>query len=144
MTGHGSGRGGRIVAAGVGYLASVFALGFALGTIRVLVLVPALGEQTAELIELPVMLTAIVVFARFIVRRCRLSAGPRERLPAGLLALALMLGAELLVVFLVRGESLPDYVAGRDPLAGSLYLASLALFALMPWLAGGRAAEPAP
>ena len=128
----------RTLAAGAGYFGAVFALGFVLGTLRVLVLAPLVGETTAELAELPLMLVAIVFIARWIVHRFRLPPGIRGRLPPGLVALALLLVAELLVVIVVRRDSIGEYIAGRDPLAGSLYAASLMLFALMPWLAGGR------
>ncbi len=48
----------RAVLAGVLYFGLVFALGFILGTLRVLVLEPRLGSTGAVLLELPVMLAA--------------------------------------------------------------------------------------
>jgi len=131
----------RTLAAGAGYFGAVFAVGFVLGTLRVLWLAPAIGETQAELLEIPLMLVAIVVIARWIVRRYRLAEGIRGRLPTGLIALLLLLAAEILVVIAVRGETIGEYLAHRDPLAGSLYALSLLLFALMPWLAGGRLAR---
>lgn len=50
------------------------------------------------------------------------------------MALVLLLGAELLVVLLVCGLSLDVYLASRDPVAGTVYLVALAVFALLPWL----------
>jgi hypothetical protein len=34
------------------------------------------------------------------------------------------------------GQGIAEYLAGRDPVAGTAYLVSLVLFALMPWIAG--------
>ena len=51
------------------YFGFVFGAGFVLGTIRVLVVIPHFGETTAELIEMPLMLIAIVVAAGWINRR---------------------------------------------------------------------------
>lgn len=45
----------RIVKLGVAYFGIVFSIGFLLGVVRVLWLVPRLGERYAELIETPFM-----------------------------------------------------------------------------------------
>jgi hypothetical protein len=50
------------------YFALVFGVGFLLGIVRVLALVPRLGERWAELAEMPLMLVAIILSARFVVR----------------------------------------------------------------------------
>lgn len=119
---------------GAVYFGLVFAVGFVFGTIRVLFVVPVLGESAAEILETPLMLGASFLAARWVVRRFRVPSGARHRLPVGLLALALLLLAELVVVLELRGISLAQYLASRDPLAGVVYLVSLAIFALMPWL----------
>lgn len=51
------------------YFLLVFGIGFVLGRIRTLWLVPQFGARTAELMEMPVMLVAIFIVARRIVRR---------------------------------------------------------------------------
>jgi hypothetical protein len=57
------------------------------------------------------------------------------RLAMGFLALALLLCAEAGMVLCVRGLSLVQYLADRDPVSGSVYLAMLLVFAVMPlWL----------
>ena len=123
-----------ILAAGASYFAIVFAAGFVLGAVRTLWLVPALGDRSAELIEAPFMLAVVVVTARWLVRRFALPPQRLARLAVGLLALALMLAAELAVVLWLRRLSLADYVASRDPVSGSVYLLSLGLFAVLPAL----------
>ena len=70
-------------------------------------------------------------------RSCR----RRDRLPVGLVALASLLVAEVLVVVLIRRLSLEGYIASRDAVAGAVYLVSLTTFALMPWLVRGPASS---
>ena len=101
-----------------------------------LVVVPLVGETTAEMLELPLMLVAIVFLARWVVRRFQLPRGASVRLPAGLIALAPMLAAEALVMLFIRKQGFADYIASRDSLALSLYAMGLVAFALMPWLVG--------
>lgn len=120
---------------GAVYFALVFASGFILGFIRVLIVVPRLGERTAELIEAPVMLTAIYFAARFITRRFA-ALHPLEYLHSGLFALLLLLVTEFSVVLGLRGLSIREYLTERDPVAGAVYLVLLIIFALMPWFVG--------
>jgi hypothetical protein len=46
----------RILKAGICYFVIVFVAGFILGPIRILLIVPRLGERAAELMEAPLML----------------------------------------------------------------------------------------
>lgn len=115
------------------YFALVFGTGFALGVVRVPLLVPRLGERMAELIEMPFMLVAIIFAARFIVRRFSLPQETGSRLVVGLLALGLLIAAEILLAVALQERSLAEYVASRDPVSGTVYLLMLGVFALMPW-----------
>lgn len=119
------------------YFAMVFAVGFLLGVLRVLWLVPRLGERWAELLEAPLMLAAIVLSARLVVRRFP-AENAAAYLGSGLLALLLLVSVELTVVLGLRDLSLGQYLAERDPVAGSVYLVLLGVFAAMPWLMGRR------
>jgi hypothetical protein len=112
----------------------VFGAGFVLGPIRTLWVVPRLGPRMAELMEMPIMLVVIVVAARWIVRGR--AATPSHRLGIGAVALALMLLAEFTLVLWLRGLSLREYVAHLDPVSGTTYYLMLAVFAVMPLLAG--------
>jgi hypothetical protein len=132
----------RILRAGLVYFASVFAVGFALAPVRELWLVPTFGQRTGELLEFPVMMAAMIPIAAWINRRWLKGSRAATRLGAGLVALSAMLLAELGVVLWIRGVSLGDYVADRDPVAGSVYLTMLVLFSLLPWLLSRRSAEP--
>lgn len=122
----------RTIKAGITYFALVFGAGFVLGMIRVPFLVPRLGERVAELVEMPFMLVAILLAARFIIRRFSLPANVLARLGAGFVALGLLVAAEVLLAVALQDRTLGEYVASRDPVSGSVYLAMLALFAVMP------------
>lgn len=124
------------IKAGLTYFALVFGAGFILGALRVTLLVPRLGERMAELSEMPLMLAVIVLAARFVTRRFTIPSSVAARLGTGLLALSLLLAAELLLAVVLQDRALADYVASRDPVSGSAYLAMLALFALMPAFIG--------
>jgi len=126
------------IRAGLAYFALVLGAGFVLGVIRVLAIVPWTGERAAELLEMPVMAVVIVLAARAVTRR--MAASTSGRLVAvGSIALALLVGAELAMVVLVRRSSVREYVAGRDPVSGGAFVAMLAIFALMPLVVGRRA-----
>ena len=101
--------------AGFTYFAIVMGTGFMLGVIRVPFLVPRMGERWAELAEMPIMATVIFF-------------------TAGLLAFALTVGAELGLALVLQDRSLGEYVASRDKVSGSVYLALLLVFAFMPRL----------
>ena len=80
------------------------------------------------------MLAVIWFAARWVVRRFQLPPTASARLTTGLLALALLIAAELALAVLVQGQPLSDYVASRDPVSGGVYLAMLLVFAWMPRL----------
>jgi len=124
----------RILGAAGAYFACVFGAGFVLGAIRTVVFVPRLGVRSAELLEMPLMFVVIVFAARIVVRRFALPVDALVRLGVGLAALALVVGAELLLVVAIEGRSIMQYVASRDAVSGPAYLVLLGLFALMPLL----------
>lgn len=122
----------RAITAGFVYFAIIFAAGFAMGTVRVPFLVPRLGVRTAELLEMPVMFVVIVIAARYVVKRFAVPAAARTRLLVGFIALGALIAAELLLTAALQEQSIAQYIAGRDPVSGSVYLAMLALLAVMP------------
>lgn len=128
--------------AGALYFALVFGTGFILGPIRILWLVPRFGERIAELMEMPVMLAVIVLASRWIVRRHALPPAAATRLGMGGFALALVLLLEFTVVLRLRGLSLDEYFATRDPVSGTAYYLLLAVFALMPLFVGRPSSAP--
>ncbi len=124
---------GLLKAAGL-YFALVFGAGFILGIPRTLWLVPRLGTRTSELLELPIMLAVTVLAARRIVRRDDLPSSLSSRVAVGAIALGLLLTAEFTLVLWLRGLSVSEYLATRDPVSGTAYYLVLVLFAIMPAL----------
>ncbi len=116
------------------YFAIVFGVGFLLGPIRILVLAPKVGERTAELLEMPVMLAVSAATAHWVLRRFPVPARTGLRLALGFLALLFMLLAEFALVMRLRNITIEQYFATRDPVSGTAYYLSLLLFALFPSL----------
>ena len=77
------------------YFAVVFVCGFALSAIRVLAVVPRIGELKAVLLELPFMLLASWLASAWLAGRFSLGRGLAPRAVMGGLAFALLQGAEL-------------------------------------------------
>jgi hypothetical protein len=125
----------QVVKAGALYFALVFAVGFVLGAIRTLWVVPRVGARTAELMEMPIMLAVTIVAARWIVLCLSVPMMWSARLGMGSMALFLMLIAEFRFVLWFRGLSIRDYLATRDPVSGTAYYLLLIVFAVMPFLA---------
>ena len=124
----------QIIKSAAIYFVLVFGAGFVLGPIRVLWAVPRFGERTAELMEAPLMLVAIVLAARWIVRRFAEPKSWFRLIAVGLLALALLLATELTMGLALRGLTLEEYVQSRDPVASGVYVVLLLLFAMMPMM----------
>jgi hypothetical protein len=128
----------RIVIAAAAYFGIVFAIGFALGTLRVTVLAPALGQLAAVACELPLMLAASWWAAGRVLKRWPLPARAAPRLAMGALALALLLSAELGLDITLGGRSAVEHYARYRELPEQLGLAAQLLFALPPWWLGRR------
>ena len=81
---------------------------------------------------MPFMFVAIVLAARYVVRKFALSPSLPVRLQVGFAALAMSIVAELLLATVQQGRSLVEFIASRDPVSGAVYIVMLLLFALMP------------
>lgn len=128
----------QVLKAGLIYFALVFGAGFVLGPVRILLIVPRFGTRMAELMEMPIMLVVIVASARWLVRRLAVPSTTSSRLGMGCIALILLLVAELTLVLCLQGMSVSEYLANRDPVSGTVYYTTLAVFAVMPLFAGRR------
>lgn len=121
----------QILQAAVLYFLLVFGAGFVLGTGRVLLVVPLLGERAAELLEMPLMFAVIVAAARWVVRH-RLDSRQPSALPVGFIAMGFVLLADLVVGIWLRSMSPVEVFLNRDPVSGAAYYTALLLFAAMP------------
>jgi hypothetical protein len=123
-----------VLKAGALYFAIVFAVGFVLGAVRTLWVVPGFGTRMAELMEMPIMLVVTIVAARWTVLHLSVPMFWSARLEMGCIALVLMLIAEFGFVLWIRGLPIKEYFATRDPVAGAAYYLMLVVFAIMPRL----------
>jgi len=121
----------KTLKAGATYFGIVFGIGFILGFVRVLWIVPQFGVRTAELAEIPLMFIAIIFTARWLVQHFDLQ-GLLECLKVGFIALILLLTLEFSVVLWLQGLSINDYFAKHDPVSSTVYFVMLLIFALMP------------
>lgn len=118
--------------AGLRYALYVFALGFLLGTLRILVLAPRLGPDLAVLAELPLMLAAAWWLSGRALRQIPVAPGV-PRLHMGAVYLALLLGLEALLAA-AMGTPPARFLAGLATPVGAAGLAAQALTALYPRL----------
>lgn len=124
----------KTIQAGFLYFAIVLGTGFILGMFRVPFLVPRIGERWAELAEMPVMALVIFMAAGYVLRRFPEICRPGRSLMAGVLAFALSVAAELGMATILQHQTLVEFVGSRDKVSGSVYIALLLAFAVMPRL----------
>jgi hypothetical protein len=125
--------------AGLEYGLFAFALGFILGTMRVLAVAPLLGEGLAVLLELPLMLAACWWWAGRIVRR-RDVADRDRALAVGLVGFAVLMIGEAGVGLGLMGLTLSQWLADFAKPTPQLGLAAQLLAAAMPLLQARRSA----
>ena len=121
------------------YFAAVFGAGFLLGVARELWLAPQLGARFAELLEMPLMILVSFCVASWVIHRMPYSKN--ECVALGVLALLLLIAAEVGVAVMFLNAPITDVVTKRDPISGLAYVCALLLFALMP-LFVGRGRKP--
>ncbi len=125
---------GAALRAGLAYAALVFAAGFALGAIRVMLLTPAAGELAAVALELPLILALSWLACGALLRRITVAPRTGPRLLMGAAALTALLAAEAALSALAFGRGLAEWSASLARPAGTLGLAGQGAFALFPWL----------
>jgi hypothetical protein len=135
----------RILRAAIAYWAVVFALGFVLGTVRVLWLAPLIGLLPATALELPVMLGASWLASGWLVRRFGIAA-QGEALAMGLAAFALLMTAECALAVTMMGQNPAQWLVDLRQPHALLGLAGQVIFGLIPWwrLRAGRGASEPP
>lgn len=114
------------------YFAFVFAVGFLLGTLRVIVVAPRLGELIAVLIELPVMLAACWWSCGRIIDRFRLERSLTQRGTMGVVAFGLLIAVEFFLSVAVFGRSSSAYWSDLQAAPGMLGFAAQMLFGTLP------------
>ena len=120
--------------AGATYFTIVYLVGFVLGTVRVLVLVPRIGEVAAVLLETPIMLAASWIASRLCTRKFGVPPQVRPRMVMGGAAFALLILGEAGVSILALGRSWESTLAAILSPSGLIGLSAQVAFALLPLL----------
>lgn len=128
----------QVVKAGASYFLVAMGSGFVLEVIRMQVVALHVSERLAEMMEIPNVLLATIVGARWVIDRFTLPPLPGIRLSVGLVALCLMLLLEWAVVLPLHGLSFREYVAGQEMVVGTVPLGALGVLTVMPFLVGYR------
>jgi hypothetical protein len=122
------------VKAGIGYAVTVFAIGFLLGTVRVLLLAPRVGPTIAVTIETPIILTASWYVSSIWMRRLVVAPEIRTRILVGAVAFVTLMTLEVALSMSLFHRSIGEYVDGLRSLAGMIGLAAQVCFATFPLL----------
>jgi len=128
----------QVLKAGTIYFLVVVGTEFVLEVIHLQVVALHVGERLAEMLEIPNVLLATIIGARWIVDRFTLPPLPGIRLGVGLVALMLLLIAEGTVILPLHGLTVREYFATRDSVVGVAPLGALGVLTVMPFLVGYR------
>ncbi len=122
----------RALIAASAYFLALFALGFVLGTIRVIFVAPRVGELAATIAEVPVMLIAAYFACGWAIRRWQVSPATAIRLAMVPWFLALLFAFEALLGATLFGRSVAEqWTSLRSP-AGLVGISAQVIAALLP------------
>lgn len=124
----------RALIAGIVYALALFALGFMLGTVRLMFVAPRFGELAATLLELPVMLTAAFFACRYVIGRWQVGGPKANRTAMALSFLALLLSLEMLLGVTLVGRTVAEQWATLTTPAGLLGLTAQIIAALFAFV----------
>lgn len=124
----------RTIAAGALYFVMVFAAGFALGTLRTLLLAPWVDALAATLIELPLILGLSWLACRWVLARQPLPPAAALRIGMGTVFLLLLWSAEILVGLGLMGRNWPAQWAAFSSASGLTGIAAQLAAASFPLL----------
>ena len=125
---------------GLLYFAIVFALAFAMGIFRTLIVAPRIGRTAAVLIEVPLILVASWFVARRLLRDRAFSLSQRAAM--GLIAFGLTLISEAALSSIMRGQGVLEWAATVATPLGLVGLTGQLGFGLMPIVAGLGRSRP--
>jgi hypothetical protein len=120
--------------AGIAYTVGVFVVAFAVGMIRVTLVVPRLGPLLAVVLEAPIVLAVSWRVSLWCTRRFNVSRHFRVRILMGTVAFSLLMFLELSFAVLVFGEAVDHYFAKFASIPGAIGLAMQVCFATLPWV----------
>lgn len=116
------------------YASSVFAIGFVLGAMRVLLVAPRVGSVAAVSLEAPFMLAASWKMSRWSARKYGLPANTSAALLMGAIAFAVLMFMEFCTAVLGFGKTVGEYFASFLSAPGAIGFAAQLCFAAFPFL----------
>lgn len=122
----------RSLMAGFWYFLSVFTLGFVLGIVRILFILPQVGPVIAVFMELPIILLASWSICVIVIRQLAVPVEVNDRLMMGLSAFILLMIGEILVMQLMQGGGLQDFIYAFELPENRIGLGGQIAFALFP------------
>ena len=122
------------IIAGLAYFGCVFAVGFALGVVRTVLVAPLLGETFAVVLELPIILAVAWIACRWLTRRLEVPARLLPRSVMSTTAFILLMTGEAFISLLLAGRSLAEHLQLYREASHMLGLAGQIAFALFPAL----------
>ena len=128
----------QVLKAGALYFLIAVGAEFVLEVVRLQVVALHVGERFAEMLEIPNVLLATMIGARWVVDRFTLPPLPGIRLSVGFVALILVVIAEGVIILPLHGLSVTEYLAGDDSVVGVAPLGALGVLTVMPFLVGYR------
>jgi len=120
------------IRAGVIYALIVFLIGFIFGTVRVLLLIPQVGETVAVSLETPLMLAASWFVCRWCVDLLDVPRRVGARAVMGVVAFTVLMLAILGLSALVFGRSEAEFAASYASVSGAIGLVAQIIFAIFP------------
>lgn len=118
--------------AGAAYFAIVFAAGFLMGMLRMSLVAPSVGEVTAVVLELPIILMVAWFACGWILSKFRVPKKTFDRLAIGAFALLLLLIAEALLSVGLAGQSLQQHLHSYTQAGPLIGLVAQLLYAGFP------------
>lgn len=128
----------RALIAGTAFFLALFALGFVLGTIRVVFVAPRFGQLAATFAEVPLMVIAAFFACRWAVRHWQVPRTVAIRWAMVLWFLALLFTFETLLGAALFGRTGADQWAALATPAGLLGVSAQIISALFPVFIGRR------
>lgn len=133
------------ISAGGAYFAIVFLCAFAIGTARVLLVAPWVGDTLAVTLEAPIVLAISWFATRLCVARCHVPSAIADRLLMGATAFTLLMLTETSVSAVAFHRTLQAQASALATPAGAIGLATQVAFALMPaaaWVVDANRTRP--
>ena len=124
------------IKAGAAYATSVFLVGFVLGTVRVLFVVPRFGETLAVSLEAPIMVIVSWAASRWSAHQFAVPPNVTARAVMGAGAFVVLMLAEAVVAVGIFGRSLSGQIASYQSTGGATGLLAQIAFAIFPLVQG--------